>query len=66
LLGPVFDGHSHSKVNCSLGMVSLERLEPMSTGAKSLNYFLPKICRAITRRWISLVPSPIVHNFTSR
>jgi hypothetical protein len=23
-------------------------------------------CRAITNRWISLVPSPIVHNFTSR
>ena len=35
LLGPVFDGHSHSNVNCSRGMVSLERLEPMSAGAKS-------------------------------
>ncbi len=23
-------------------------------------------CRAITRRWISLVPSPMVHSFTSR
>ena len=24
------------------------------------------ICRAITSRWISLVPSPMVHSFTSR
>jgi hypothetical protein len=47
-------------------MVSLERLEAMSAGAKKPNYFLPKICRAITSLWISLVPSPIVHNFTSR
>ncbi len=23
-------------------------------------------CRAITSRWISLVPSPMVHSFTSR
>ena len=28
--------------------------------------YLLRISRAMMRRWISLVPSPMVHNFTSR
>jgi len=29
-------------------------------------YCLPRMWRAITRRWISLVPSPMVQSLTSR
>src|SRR5580704_16404672 len=51
LLCPVFDGNGHSAEDDS---------------RTSGNYFLPRIWRAITRRWISLVPSPMVQSFTSR
>src|SRR5580704_16895712 len=51
LLSPVFDGNGHSVGDNS---------------RTSGNYFLPRIWRAMTRRWISLVPSPMVQSFTSR
>src|ERR1700756_544813 len=41
LLSPVFDGNGHSAEDNS---------------RTSGNYFLPRIWRAMTRRWISLVP----------
>src|ERR1700748_266085 len=43
LLCPVFDGNGHLAEDNS---------------RTSGNYFLPRIWRAITRRWILLVPSP--------
>src|ERR1700756_1742012 len=50
LFCPVFDGNGHSAGDNS---------------RTNRNYFLPRIWRAMTRRWISLVPSPIVQSFTS-
>ena len=39
---------------------------PRRTVSGKLNAYKLSICRAITSRWISLVPSPIVINRVSR
>src|SRR5712692_1237672 len=55
LLRPFLSGESHTFP-----------VEPSAKAGASPYYFLPRIYRAITNFWISLVPSPMVQSFTSR
>ena len=57
--GRILDGGEGSAFNAPA------ELQP-NIDLRMTRYCLPKSCRAITSRWISLVPSPMVQSFTSR